>query len=135
MGYTAPQLYVTKVGGITNAFGIGEATTNQLKIFANTIDTYPQIVLVGDAGAYYYIQNGTAFHVLTPALGDILLISHVDPDTIIENSIANKNIFLKTTGSGTVKFGTHTGSGDVACNGSIAITDSGGTARKLMTTA
>jgi hypothetical protein len=32
-------------------------------------------------------------------------------------------------------FGTHTGSGDVACNGSISIKDSAGNVRKLMTTA
>jgi len=66
--------------------------------------------------------------------GDILYAQFVSPDNII-GSQNNRNIWLYPNGTGKVKFGTHTGSGDVACNGSIAILDAAGNARKLMTTA
>lgn len=36
---------------------------------------------------------------------------------------------------GNIKYGTHTGTGDVACNGYITILDSANNTRKLMTTA
>jgi hypothetical protein len=48
---------------------------------------------------------------------------------------ANIDAWLRTKGTGLPMFGTHTGSGDVACNGSISIKDSAGNVRKLMTTA
>lgn len=47
----------------------------------------------------------------------------------------NFDIFLTTSGTGRVKFGTHAGTGDVVCNGNISIKDAAGNARKLMTTA
>lgn len=45
-----------------------------------------------------------------------------------------KHLYLDPDGAGLVKFGTHTGTGDVVSNGHITIKDAGGTDRKLMTT-
>jgi len=50
-------------------------------------------------------------------------------------SDSNLDFFIIPKGTGMVKFGTHTGSGDVACNGFIEIRDASGVVRKLMTTA
>lgn len=48
---------------------------------------------------------------------------------------ANIDLLLTPKGTGLVRYGTFTGSGDVVCNGSISIRDAAGTIRKLMTTA
>lgn len=48
---------------------------------------------------------------------------------------ANVDLQLTPKASGLIRFGTHAGSADVACNGYITIKDAGGTTRKLMTTA
>jgi hypothetical protein len=45
------------------------------------------------------------------------------------------NLFLLPSGTGKVKFGAHTATGDAVSDGSIAIIDAGGTPRKLMTKA
>jgi polygalacturonase len=50
-------------------------------------------------------------------------------------SDSNLDFHIIPKGTGMVKFGTHTGSGDVACNGFIEIRDASGVVRKLMTTA
>lgn len=51
-------------------------------------------------------------------------------------SDTNVDLSLEPQGAaGRIKFGTFTGTGDVACNGYIPIKDAGGTARKLMITA
>lgn len=52
-----------------------------------------------------------------------------------KGSDSNLDFFIIPKGTGRVKFGTHTGSGDVACNGYIEIKDASGVVRKLMTTA
>ena len=57
------------------------------------------------------------------------------PDMCIAAQAGNFNLFLIPNGTGKVKFGTFTASGDVAVNGSIAILDAAGNARKLATVA
>jgi len=53
----------------------------------------------------------------------------------IANTDATIGASRYTILTGTLKYGTHNATGDVACNGYIEIVDSGGTTRKLMTTA
>lgn len=130
MPYKPAQLKINKVVGGISVYPKGSVTTDDLYFYPNTTDVHPYICLAGNAYALIY---GTT--VMANAEGSFLVFSYVSPDTTIENTIDAKNIYLKTTGTGKIKFGTHTGSGDVVCNGSIAIIDSGGTARKLMTTA
>ncbi len=50
-------------------------------------------------------------------------------------SDANIDLQFTPKGTGLVRFGTHTGTGDTACNGYITIKDTAGNTRKLMTTA
>lgn len=47
----------------------------------------------------------------------------------------NIDLSLEPKGTGLVKFGTFTGSGDVTCNGYVTIKTADGTTRKIMTTA
>lgn len=54
---------------------------------------------------------------------------------IIVSATANQDLSLLASGTGRVKFGTHTATGDAVSNGSIEIKDSGGATRKLMTKA
>lgn len=115
--------YITIKGGL--------ATTKNLAIKANQTDTYPFLKLLGDdiigfelgtAKSFCFYENGTLFLKINEQ-GNVTLESQGDRDIELY------------TGAGKVKFGTHSASGDVACNGSISIKDAGGTARKLMTTA
>lgn len=48
---------------------------------------------------------------------------------------ANIDVFVSPKGTGVLRFGTFTGSADVACNGYVTIKDSAGTLRKIMITA
>lgn len=50
-------------------------------------------------------------------------------------SDANIDLQLTPKGTGNVRFGTYSSTGDVACNGYITIKDAAGNTRKLMTTA
>ena len=132
MGYHIPPLEVRKVAGGWNAYPPSVKTGDNLTIFPNYADTYPTIILKGtgdlvlqNQGSFKFVYNTTEFLNLYLNAGHCYLQSK-------EN---NKDLYLLTSGSGVVGFGTHTGSGDVACNGSILVKDSGGTLRKLMTTA
>lgn len=60
--------------------------------------------------------------------GNPAILSATGTDTDVDLFLACKN-------SGVVRFGTFTGTGDVACNGYITIKDQAGNIRKLMTTA
>ena len=136
MGYTPAQLYVKKVGTTTSVYGLGNATGEILQILPNLVDTYPKLTFegggslklqpVGGGGAVYFYDG--------PDVIASTYLTGLDW-TFTTGALSNYNIFLNPNGTGKLKFGTHTGSGDVACNGSIAILDSGGNARKLMTTA
>ena len=48
---------------------------------------------------------------------------------------SNIDLLLQAKGTGTLRFGTHTGGGDTTSNGYITIKDAAGNTRKLMTTA
>jgi len=134
MGYTPVALEVRKVGTQTTVYGIGTVTGDDLAIACNLVDTAPVINLLGNNAIQFVSQTGAGI-LFSDMAANRLNLSNSGTDYIIESLIDTHNLYLKTTGTGKIKFGTHTGSGDVACNGSIAIVDSGGTARKLMTTA
>ena len=134
MGYTPPQLYLTKVGTDTKIYGIGTVTGDTLYIYSNLVDTYPNLFMGGTGHVILDITTGDYFQIKEQGTGRIKFYRS-GTDVIIEGSTANDNILLSPTGTGKVKFGTFTGSGDVAVNGSISILDSGGTARKLATVA
>jgi hypothetical protein len=59
----------------------------------------------------------------------------VAPSIAAEGTDTDIDLKLTPKGAGTVKFGTHTGSGDAAVNGYITIKDAAGNTRKLATIA
>jgi len=134
MGFTPPFLEVRKISGGWNVLAPSSTVTDDLYIYPNTTDTTTKIVLLGNGDIQFWT---TATNGLTWVEGatERLRITETTPDLTIESKTDANNIFLKTTGTGMVKFGTFTGSADVACNGSIAVLDALGNARKLMTTA
>jgi hypothetical protein len=79
--------------------------------------------------------TGKSLYILANGIEGLPAIYLTGAAGIELKTITNFDIFLNAQGTGKIKFGTHTASGDVACNGSIAILDAAGNARKLMTTA
>jgi hypothetical protein len=79
--------------------------------------------------------TGKSFYVLANGVDGLPAIYLTGAAGIELKTVADNDIYLNAQGTGKIKFGTHTASGDVACNGSIAIKDAAGNARKLMTTA
>lgn len=81
-------------------------------------------ILRGDrvASSVNYVAVTPAVTTGSPALGAV-------------GSDTNIDLQLQGKGTGLVRYGTHTGSADVACNGYITIRDAAGNTRKLMTTA
>ena len=133
MGYTPPYLNVRKVaGGI--AVDPGGASTEDLTIYPNGADTVAHIKLNGLSSVELHPAAGAGVDIFD-YVTQYGSIGYASPDMIITCIIADKNISLVPSGTGKVKFGTFTGSGDVAVNGSISILDSGGSARKLATVA
>ena len=133
MGYTPPYLNVRKVAG-GYSVDPGGVTTDDLTILPNVSDSYPAIILEGSAAAPGVIKLNGSPITITYGGTAFLSLSVNGTDTEII-AAGNNDLLLKSAGTGKVKFGTFTGSGDVAVNGSISILDSGGTARKLATVA
>ena len=132
MGYTHPFLDVRKIAGGWSLTAPG-ATTDDLSLIANAIDTIASVVIKGNGGVDIIMGGGSALSLY--GSNQFLDINYATPDVNFSGIIADKNLFLNPAGTGKVKFGTFTGSGDVAVNGSISILDSGGSARKLATVA
>ena len=133
MGYTPPWLDIRKVAGGWSLSGTG-ATTDDTTITANPTDAKPYIELLGGDTVNIYVNGGSTCAIVDGTAGGIVGFKFATPDSVIQ-SYNNQNILLSPNGTGKVKFGTFTGSGDVAVNGSISILDSGGSARKLATVA
>ena len=134
MGYTPPYLDVRKVASDWTVYPSGSYTGDTLTIKSNPTDANPRVYMAGNGAITMLLPNGVGCTFWEATGSDFLKINWVTPDAQI-STYTNYNIALLPNGTGKVKFGTHTGSGDVACNGSIAILDAAGNARKLMTTA
>jgi hypothetical protein len=86
------------------------------------------------------VGNTVQFQIYTTAnSANRLAVSSVvagqSPSVSAAGSDTNIDIALFPKGTGLVKYGTYTSTGDVACNGYIEIKDAAGNVRKLMTTA
>lgn len=104
---------------------------DELRIRANTDDTYPYIKLTGNSGITLYNETNNStfiYNGATLALG----FCTVGADYEITSYVDNTNIFLKPSGTGKIKFGTYTAGAALASEGYITIVDAGGTTRKLM---
>lgn len=143
-------LQVDKVTGSTSTLKGGDFS---FRIRANTTADDPSIYMEGgqnliftvaatkqlhlNIGGYTAWRMMYASNVTTinggEATGDdmVLKANVIDSDNITVEGAGD--IVLSPTGN--VKFGTHTGTGDVVSNGHITIKDAAGNTRKLMTTA
>lgn len=94
-----------------------------------------------NSGLIYSIDNTAVFSADRAApnsVNGISVFSDVSgaaPKIQATGSDANIDLFFVPKGTGLVRYGTYTGTGDVACNGYIEIKDAAGNVRKLMTTA
>lgn len=97
--------------------------------------------LVNDDNGLYFLKAGkTLFQSngVASAVNGLLAFAGAagsPPQLIAQGDDTNIDLMFTPKGSGVIKFGTFTGSGDVVCNGSITIKDAAGNTRKLMTTA
>jgi len=109
-------------------------TGQQLFVYPNLIDTHPRIQMYGTGDFTIYTATTTGFK-LANSDGDVVYLNYPSAVPTIQTDIANKDLQLKANGTGRIRFGTHTGTGDAVSNGSVEIRDEGGTVRKLMTKA
>jgi hypothetical protein len=136
MGYTPPALQVRKIAGGFNVFPPTETTGDNLILYANGYDTYPNLTMLGNGATRYFLPDGESFNIYNAAtkVWTIYQVGGSGEVTLL-SPVANNNIHLQTTGTGLVKFGTRTAAGDAASNGYITILDDAGNTVKLSTRA
>ena len=95
-----------------------------------------------DSGVLFtdIVGNSNQFQIYTTAnaanrLAVAASVSGSTPSISAVGSDTNIDVSLFPKGTGLVRYGTYTSTGDVACNGYIEIKDAAGNVRKLMTTA
>lgn len=125
--------YKKTAAGVTTVYG-QPLTGNSLRFYSNLIDSTGYLFLTPDSYCTLGFVSGQDFR-LKDGATTFLKFKRTGTDAILEASTSNDDLSLLTGGTGVVKFGTHTGTGDVVCNGNIPIKDAAGNARKLMTTA
>lgn len=118
--------YITTRGGL--------ATNKGLVIIPNSADTYPKLTMLGNDTVYFNLKTGKELGVRIEGTDLFYIYMAVAGSSTLESKSGN-DLYLKTAGGGYVKFGTTTGTGDVACNGHLDIKDSAGNVVKLMTCA
>lgn len=132
MVYKPAHLIVRKVSGGFSITPPSTTSTDDLTIFPNGTDIAPTIKLNGNESIVLMCKAGSYIALQDAGGGNALKISYATPDCIWESTIADKNIYLKTTGAGVVKFGTYTAGAATDSTGYISILDAAGNARKLM---
>lgn len=109
-------------------------TGQQFFIYPNRIDSHPRVQMYGTGDFDIYTATTTGFKT-TNSDGTVIYLNYPSSVPTIETCIANKDLQLKANGTGRVRFGVHTGTGDAVSNGSIEVKDEAGNTRKLMTKA
>lgn len=128
------RLQVRKISGGVSLTPQGSTTGDDAVLYANVADTYPLIRLYGGQYFVFSFAAGNAM-IIREELADLIKFEHSGTDCLVTSGLNNHDLYLAITGSGYVKFGTRTATGDVACNGHLDIKDSAGNVVKLMTTA
>lgn len=118
-------------GGSSSFIYFAPTTTNGTPsaLFA---DTSFNITETSSGNTMFRVNTATSrvnFPVVTPSATTVAV------EYGVNGTDANIDLQLTPKGTGNVRFGTYTSTGDVTCNGYITIKDAGGTTRKLMTTA
>ena len=130
-GSTSEILFRLSTAGVSYFYG-GTVAGDDLYLRANTVDAMPYIQLMGSGSL---ILGGVAgyscFNLQISGTGNFMYIGYVSPD-ILFTALAEKNIYLKPSGAGRVKFGAYTAGVASDSTGYIDILDAGGNVRKLM---
>lgn len=153
MGYNHER-YARRVSSTQVNFRPLGVTLDDTRIYANSVDNLPQIQLNGNASLVLYgntsldcnLSGGRAWSTTWNGVHSVIKGTTVTAQNLEfhANSIdtgatiileGNGDVVITPTAGSYIKYGTHVGTGDVASNGHIIIEDSGGTPRKLMTTA
>ena len=133
MGYTPPHLEVRKVTGGWSVFAPSSTSTDDLRIYANTTDTFGQIKIDGLGTIYLYPQTGYGVVISPGGTGTFELVNDsANTQAKLTSNISNHDLFLATTGAGVLKFGTYSAGAATDSTGYVTIKDAGGTTRKLM---
>jgi hypothetical protein len=134
---------VNAVDGAVNYIEVeGNTTGGAVRVSANGSDSNVVLQLRTKGTARLELAPGATTTVRVPHVASAVNVlelkgsaAGVPVDIEAGGTDANVDLRFVPRGTGRVRFGTHTGSADVACNGYIEIRDAGGTLRRLMTTA
>jgi len=116
--------------GITNLYG-GIASGDDLCIYCNAVDAQSYLKLFGNGSLWLAVASGGVISLYNGTTA-FLDLRYVSPDVMVDSKYDGKNLFLRTTGTGLIKFGTYTAGAELASIGYIDILDAAGNARKLM---
>lgn len=97
--------------------------------FARSLDTKPFINCINTAGIDFDVSLNAAVKFLDNGTEKLRWYEDGNGSTLMAAN--NTDLFLKTQGTGLVKFGTHAALGGEALSGYITITDAAGTDRKI----
>lgn len=122
-------LFDLNTAGNMTLYGGGH-TTDDLSLYANIADAYPYIKLFGTAGMRCHISLGFSLEVMEEAT-TVFQFYHDGSGAIVGSALDGHDLFLSTTGTGVVKFGTYT-AGLVVCTGTIAAKDAAGNATRIL---
>lgn len=103
---------------------------------APVINTDPMIEIeAGASGDINLVTQTNRYIDLFQAATNYLRFHYQSSIATITTGQTNGDLLIAPNGTGVLRYGTKTGTGDVACDGYISIKDSSGNAVKLMTTA
>lgn len=137
MGYTPPAWDIRKNSGSIYAIAPQSTNTDDLYIIPNTAgasvaaaDSY--IVINGRSAIYMMIPSSSYLSMYTAQV-ESLRMAYASPTLTIESKINDKDLYLKTNGTGVVQYGTYT-AGAPAAAGYVTIKAADGTTTKLLAT-
>ena len=132
MGYVPPWLNVRRVAPWDYVSSCSSTAGDGLRIYGNLTDILPRFQIAGNGSMEAVTTNGGVFRV-TDGTGTYIIDYLLSgTDAILESKTNNNNLYLKTNGTGKLKFGTYTAGIKADSIGYIEVLDSGGTSRRLM---
>jgi hypothetical protein len=114
----------------TRIYG-GITTGDDLLIYPNTVDGVTYLRMDGN-GDFMISHASDKLLKISDGAGNYLSFNDDATDMIMTSVMDTKNLFLKTTGTGVVKFGVYDATPALASAGFIPILDAAGNVRKLM---
>lgn len=132
MGYIEQSGWWRQAVGYWSLYPPSQTTTDDLYLFANLTDTRPYIALLGNSGVQIRLAAAAGFNLYDSSTQALeIKYESANNHVLIMNKIDAKDLYLATTGTGVIKFGTFTADATVTQAGYITIKDAGGTTRYL----